>query len=70
MIMDDDLKSKGEFFKNKRFSLNLTLEDVSIKSGLKLKRIKEIEDGKTDFTLREFNKLGEVYNIKMVIEKR
>mgnify|MGYP001086230996 CR=1 FL=1 len=70
MNIDDDLKLMAEFLKNKRLSLNLSPEDVSIKTGLKLNRIKEIEAGKSDFVLRELNKFAEVYNIKMVFEKR
>ena len=70
MNIDDDLKLMAEFLKNKRLSLNLSPEDVSIKTGLKLNRIKEIEAGKSDFVLRELNTFAEVYNIKMVFEKR
>ena len=70
MNIDDDLKLMAEFLKNKRLSLNLSPEDVSIKTGLKLNRIKEIEAGKSDFVLRELNKFAEVYNINMIIEKR
>ena len=70
MNIDDVLKLMAEFLKNKRLSLNLSPEDVSIKTGLKLNRIKEIEAGKSDFVLRELNKFAEVYNIKMVFEKR
>lgn len=52
--------------KQKRKSLKLTQEDLSLKSGLGLRLIREIEQGKTSMRMDKVNQLLALFGMELV----
>ncbi|MBY0482376.1 MAG: helix-turn-helix transcriptional regulator [Chitinophagaceae bacterium] len=52
--------------KQKRKSLKLTQEDLSAKSGLGLRLIREIEQGKTSMRMDKVNQLLALFGMELI----
>lgn len=52
--------------KQKRKSLKLTQEDLSAKSGLGLRLIREIEQGKTSMRMDKVNQLLAMFGMELI----
>ena len=56
----------GNTIKQKRKALKLTQEDLSVKSGLGLRLIREIEQGKTSMRMDKVNQLLALFGMELV----
>lgn len=59
----------AEFIKETRIKNNLSIKELSIKTGLSIYKIKRIESGNYDFNFKDFNKLKNVLDIDFIITK-
>lgn len=63
-----DNRSFNTRFRYIRYSLNLRIQDVAIKSGIKLSRIRKLEqstDLLNEITYREIQKLSSLFNMSI-----
>ncbi len=60
------MTSLSNTIKQKRKSLKLTQEDLSLKSGLGLRLIREIEQGKTSMRMDKVNQLLALFGMELV----
>lgn len=56
----------GTSIKQKRKELKLTQEELSVKSGLGLRLIREIEQGKTSMRMDKVNQLLALFGMELV----
>lgn len=56
----------SNIIKQKRKSLKLTQEDLSAKSGLGLRLIREIEQGKTSMRMDKVNQLLALFGMELI----
>jgi transcriptional regulator with XRE-family HTH domain len=62
-----DLKIFGKIIREKRNSLNLKQEDLSIKSGVAIKTIHSIELGKGNPAIKTISKIFETLELDLII---
>lgn len=53
--------------KEKRKALQLTQRDVSLKSGLDLRLVREIEQGKSSMRMDKVNQLLDLFGMELVL---
>lgn len=56
----------GTSIKQKRKELKLTQEELSVKSGLGLRLIREIEQGKTSMRMDKVNQLLALFGMELI----
>lgn len=56
----------SKVIKQKRKALQLTQQDLSLKSGLGLRLVREIEQGKTSMRMDKVNQLLELFGMELV----
>ena len=56
----------SSFIKEKRKALKLTQQDLSLKSGLGLRLVREIEQGKTSMRMDKVNQLLDLFGMELV----
>jgi transcriptional regulator with XRE-family HTH domain len=62
-----DLKIFGKIIREKRNSLNLKQEDLSIKSGVAIKTIHSIELGKGNPAIKTISKIFKTLELDLII---
>lgn len=70
MYQKNKLKLAAKYIKETRIKNNISIKDLSVKSKLSVYKIKKIESGNYDFTIKDFNKLSAVLDIDLMIKKQ
>ena len=70
MYQKNKLKLAAKYIKETRIKNNISIKDLSVKSKLSVYKIKKIESGNYDFTIKDFNKLSAVLDIDLLIKKQ
>ena len=60
------MNTLSQTIKQKRKSLKLTQEDLSVKSGIGLRLIREIEQGKTSMRMDKVNQVLALFGMELV----
>lgn len=60
------MTSISQFIKQKRKQLNLTQQELSMKSGIGLRLVREIEQGKTSMRVDKVNQILQLFGMELV----
>lgn len=70
MIIGDNMNNVGEFVKQKRKEAGLTQVEFAMRSGLGLRFVRELEQGKETLRMDKVNVALDMFNAKLVPGKK
>ena len=70
MIIGDNMNNVGEFVKQKRKEAGLTQVEFAMRSGLGLRFVRELEQGKETLRMDKVNVALGMFNAKLVPGKK
>lgn len=70
MVYNDDMNKIAEFIKQKRKEAGLTQEDFAIRSGLGLRFVRELEQGKETVRMDKVNQALSMFGMEAVPGKK